>query len=81
MVGRTGAGKSSFFQLLQGFRPCSKGQILVNGVDLSLLTKEQLRKNMNVVLQNPYVNEGETVKQNLLGIWGSIQSNDYKFSD
>lgn len=31
VVGRTGAGKSSLFQILQGFREISLGQILIGG--------------------------------------------------
>jgi len=35
VVGRTGAGKSSLFQLLQGFRDPSGGNILINGKDIT----------------------------------------------
>ena len=31
VVGRTGAGKSTLFQLLQGFRDIFEGQILIDG--------------------------------------------------
>jgi ABC-type multidrug transport system fused ATPase/permease subunit len=30
VVGRTGAGKSSLFQLLLGFRDCTKGELLID---------------------------------------------------
>ena len=65
VVGRTGAGKSSFFQLLQGFREPCQGKILIGGEDLSQLSKQSLRANLSVVLQSPYVNESETIRQNL----------------
>jgi len=32
------------------------------------LTKKQLRQSINVVLQNPYFNENDTIRNNLLGI-------------
>jgi ABC-type multidrug transport system fused ATPase/permease subunit len=34
VVGRTGAGKSSLFQLLQGFRQNCGGKIFIDGVDI-----------------------------------------------
>lgn len=39
VVGRTGAGKSSFFQLLQGFRENCGGKILIDGKDIKTSTK------------------------------------------
>lgn len=68
VVGRTGAGKSSLFQLLQGFRENCEGQILLDGRNILSLTKKQLRQSINVVLQNPYFNENDTIRNNLLGI-------------
>ena len=68
VVGRTGAGKSTLFQLLQGFRNICEGQILIDGHNIASMTKKNLRQNMNVVLQNPYFNENDTIKNNLLGI-------------
>jgi len=68
VVGRTGAGKSSLFQLLQGFRENCDGQILIDGHNILSLTKRQLRQSINVVLQNPYFNENDTIRNNLLGI-------------
>ena len=41
---------------------------MIDGQDILSLTKKQLRQSMNVVLQNPYFNENDTIKNNLLGI-------------
>ena len=68
VVGRTGAGKSSLFQILQGFRQCDEGKCLIDDVDITHISRTNLREGMNVVLQNPYINEADTVKSNLLGI-------------
>ena len=68
VVGRTGAGKSSFFSLLQGFRQHCSGNIMIDGRDIKSCTKQNLRNSVNVVLQNTYINENESVKVNLLGI-------------
>ena len=51
VVGRTGSGKSTFFQLLQLFRLPTEGDILIDGVSVRLLDPQQLRKNLCVVLQ------------------------------
>lgn len=72
VVGRTGAGKSSFFQILQGFREINNGQILIGGRSIQSLSKKQIRKNLTVVLQNPYINENESVRNNLLGYDASL---------
>ena len=44
VVGRTGSGKSSLFQLLQGFRPPYEGSIKMDGNDLRNFTLATLRK-------------------------------------
>jgi ABC-type multidrug transport system fused ATPase/permease subunit len=40
---------------------------LIDGDDIKSMSKENLRKSINVVLQNPYINENDTIKRNLLG--------------
>jgi ABC-type multidrug transport system fused ATPase/permease subunit len=48
IVGRTGAGKSSFFQIL--FRMYeSKGEILIDGVDIQSLKLTDLRKKLTII--------------------------------
>lgn len=78
VVGRTGAGKSSFFQLLQGFRENCAGEILLDGINIKTLSKQELRKNIAVVLQNPYINPNESVKDKLLG---TEEEGEQSFSD
>lgn len=65
VVGRTGAGKSSLFQLLFRFRSASKGQVLIDGKSVEDLDLQQLRKSLNVVLQQSFVISNETLRQNL----------------
>lgn len=55
LVGRNGAGKSSFFQTILQSLPLQEGQIHVNGADLSLLTKSSLAKSIAVVLTKPEI--------------------------
>ena len=51
VVGRTGAGKSSLYQLLLGFRSADRGTLAIDGQDVSLINLNSLRDEINVVLQ------------------------------
>ena len=55
VVGRTGAGKSSLLQLLFGFRKASQGSVLLNSHAIADYDLHALRKELNVVLQHPFV--------------------------
>lgn len=52
-VGRSGAGKTSLVKLLLRFYDTSSGEILVDGVDISKMTKSYLRSLLGVVPQEP----------------------------
>jgi len=64
IVGATGAGKSSIINLLNRFYDVNKGEILVDGVNLNAITKEDLRKHISIVLQDIYLFSG-TIKSNI----------------
>src|ERR1041385_4246010 len=51
-VGHTGAGKTSIISLLSRFYEIQKGQILIDGIDIRTVAKEDLRRQMAVVLQD-----------------------------
>ena len=55
LVGRSGCGKSTTFNLLSRLYNPTGGRILFDGVDLQDLTRESVRTNMTVVTQNPYI--------------------------
>ncbi len=57
ILGATGSGKSTLIHLLDGLYPLSKdgGKISINGVDISTIKKEELRKHIGIVLQEPYL--------------------------
>jgi len=59
LVGHTGSGKSSIINLLLGFYEPGKGSITIDGVDISTLSKQALRKHMGIVLQDPYLFAGD----------------------
>lgn len=64
IVGHTGAGKSTIINLLTRFYDIQKGQILLDGKDIRLLDKRELRKYISVVLQDVYLFSG-TIKSNI----------------
>ncbi|PIQ09302.1 MAG: antibiotic ABC transporter ATP-binding protein [Ignavibacteriales bacterium CG18_big_fil_WC_8_21_14_2_50_31_20] len=64
IVGATGAGKSSIINLLNRFYDINKGQILVDGIDLRELSKEDLRNQISIVLQDVFLFSG-TIASNI----------------
>ena len=64
LVGRTGAGKSSVLHLLGGLYTPWSGTIRVSGADPTLLTDDQRRRSLGVVLQVVQLFRG-TVLENL----------------
>lgn len=64
IVGATGAGKSSIINLLNRFYDVNKGEILVDGVNLKSITKEDLRTHISIVLQDIYLFSG-TIRSNI----------------
>ncbi|MEW9699495.1 ABC transporter ATP-binding protein [Paenibacillus sp. SI8] len=59
LVGHTGSGKSSIMNLLLGFYEPGEGQITIDGVDITTLSKQALRKHMGIVLQDPFLFAGD----------------------
>ncbi|MBQ5590480.1 MAG: ABC transporter ATP-binding protein, partial [Clostridia bacterium] len=63
-VGSTGAGKTTITNLLNRFYDISDGTITIDGVDLKNYSKESLRKNIAMVLQDTHLFTG-TVMENI----------------
>jgi ATP-binding cassette subfamily B protein/subfamily B ATP-binding cassette protein MsbA len=63
-VGKTGAGKTTIIKLLSRFHDTSAGRILVDGIDIRTVTQESLRRQMGIVLQDPFLFSG-TVRENI----------------
>lgn len=53
LVGFTGAGKSTFINLILRFYPLHKGKILIDGQDIANVTLESLRKQIALIPQDP----------------------------
>jgi ATP-binding cassette subfamily B protein len=63
-VGSTGAGKSTMVALVDRFYDVTKGSLTIDGYDVRKVTQDSLRKQIGVVLQDPYLFSG-TVKENI----------------
>lgn len=53
LVGPSGAGKTTLFELLLRFYDCEQGSILLEGVDIRELDPKNLRKHIAIVSQQP----------------------------
>ena len=65
IVGKTGAGKTTIVNLLMGFYDNYEGQILIDGISLRDLDKNEYRKLISMVLQDTWLFEG-TIRDNIV---------------
>uniref|UniRef100_UPI003FF04468 ABC transporter ATP-binding protein n=1 Tax=Candidatus Ventrenecus sp. TaxID=3085654 RepID=UPI003FF04468 len=54
-VGKSGAGKTTIFNLLCKMYDNYDGKITIDGVDIKVLDKDSIRGNITIVSQNPYI--------------------------
>ena len=64
IVGPTGAGKTTLINLLMRFYDVNGGRILFDGVDISKVTRKELRANFGMVLQDTWLFKG-TIAENI----------------
>jgi len=64
IVGHTGAGKTTFINLLSRFYDIQRGAILIDGVDVREYEKTELRKRIGIVLQDVFLFSG-TISDNI----------------
>ena len=64
IVGPTGAGKTTLINLLMRFYDVNGGKILFDGVDISKVTRKELRANFGMVLQDTWLFKG-TISENI----------------
>ena len=55
IVGRSGNGKSTIFNLLLRYFDATTGQILIDDIDIKDLTEKDLRKNISIIRQSPFL--------------------------
>lgn len=64
IVGPTGAGKTTLINLLMRFYELNGGSISVDGVKITKMSREELRKRFGMVLQDTWLFEG-TIGENI----------------
>ncbi len=65
IVGPTGAGKTTIVNLLERFYEINSGSIKIDGINTSLMKREELHDKFSMVLQDTWVFEG-TLRENLV---------------
>jgi ATP-binding cassette subfamily B protein len=64
IVGPTGAGKTTLVNLMMRFYEVNSGRITLDGVDVSTMTREDLRSRLGMVLQDTWL-FGGTIRENI----------------
>jgi len=67
LVGTTGAGKSTIAKLIARFYDPSKGEVLLDGIDLRSISSKDLRKSVVMVTQEAYLFSGSVADNIALG--------------
>jgi ATP-binding cassette subfamily B multidrug efflux pump len=73
IVGPTGAGKTTLVNLVMRFYELTGGRILVDGVDITSLSRAELRSQVGMVLQDAWLFEG-TIRENIR--YGRLDATD-----
>ena len=64
IVGPTGAGKTTMVNLLMRFYDVDSGRILVDGIDITTVSRQSLRSRIGMVLQDTWLFDG-TIAENI----------------
>ena len=64
ILGKVGCGKTTLLKLILGLHHCSSGSVMIDGANVQQLRADDMRKNIGVVLQNPYLFSG-TLRENI----------------
>lgn len=64
ILGKNGAGKSSLLQLLSGMQSVNSGQLTLDGVDITLLDPDDIRRDMGLLNQHSQLFFG-SIRENL----------------
>ena len=78
VIGGTGSGKSTLVNLIPRFYDVTSGRVLVDGMDVRDIRKDELRRRIGVVPQKAMLFKG-TIRSNLL--WGNANATEADLCD
>lgn len=78
LVGPTGAGKTTIINLMTRFYEISDGAVLIDGVDIREIDKNDLRGQLGMVLQDAHVFSG-TIRENIR--FGRLDATDQEVEE
>lgn len=78
VIGGTGSGKSTLVNLIPRFYDVTSGRVLVDGMDVRDIRKDELRRRIVVVPQKAMLFKG-TIRSNLL--WGNADATEADLRD
>ena len=78
IVGPTGAGKTTLVNLIMRFYELNSGRITLDGVDVAEMTRDQLRSNIGMVLQDTWL-FGGTIRDNIA--YGNVDASEEQILD
>jgi ATP-binding cassette subfamily B protein len=73
IVGPTGAGKTTLVNLIMRFYELDRGRILLDGRDIAMMPRDELRSNIGMVLQDTWL-FGGTIRDNIA--YGNLRATD-----
>lgn len=76
-VGKSGAGKTTIFNLLCKMYEPQKGTIYLDGIDINELDEDSIRGNITIISQNPYI-FNLSIKDNLRLVKADITDEEVK---
>lgn len=79
LVGHTGSGKSSIINMMMRFYEFERGDILIDGESIKTYSKEELRKKLGLVLQDPFLFYG-TIKDNIKLYSETLSDEEIKYA-
>ncbi|UUM20165.1 ABC transporter ATP-binding protein/permease [Mycoplasma sp. 2045] len=65
IIGQTGSGKTTLINLIPRFYSVKEGAILIDGININKIQKDNLRQQISVVFQDPTLFKG-TIRENML---------------
>lgn len=72
IVGKSGQGKSTLFNLITRIFDPLEGEILLDGINIKDLTEDSLRQNISIIRQEPFI-FNRTIKENFKLIDSNIK--------